>query len=270
MKFIATDLDGTFLDDQKHYDADLFQQTLNRLADEQTRFVIATGRELKWIQAMFGEFTKQVDIVASNGAVVKPQDHPMIRKQISVATLADLQAFLDERQAVPSGGLRTYTDNEMYTLKGMGELDAQTYAFMEKLYDKINEIDSLAELPEPVSTVTGRWSDNHDDGYRVMQAINDSDLPLYATTSGYGTVDILPEGVNKAFALETLLQTVGDADTNQLAAFGDGMNDYEMLQLADAGYVMPNGDEFLLKQPEFKHVAEDNNHSGVLKTILNW
>ena len=66
------------------------------------------------------------------------------------------------------------------------------------------------------------------------------------------------------------MHRINPGEAGQMVAFGDGMNDYEMLQAANQGYVMPNGTTFLLEQPEFKHVTEDNNHDGVLKTILSW
>ncbi|WP_185696087.1 HAD family hydrolase [Weissella viridescens] len=270
MKFIITDLDGTLLHDDKQFNGALLDQVLRQLALTGDHFVIATGRELKWVQKVFEGFTDRIDIVASNGAVVKPLGQPAVKTMLSQDTLHDLQAFLTERGPLPTGGLRTYTDTEMYLVDGMGQIEDQTYTFMQELYGEIHQISSLTEVPGPVTTVTGRWNVTPKDGTNMMERLNASGLPVFATTSGYGTVDILPDGVNKAVALSQLVRRIDPAGPAQMVAFGDGMNDYEMLQAADQGYVMPNSTAFLLEQPEFKHVAEDNNHDGVLKTIQSW
>lgn len=269
MEFIVTDLDGTFLDDNKHFNAALFDEVLTDWEAAGNRFVIATGRELKWVEKVFSDFVDRVDIVSSNGSVFRPLGLPEMRSMIAPETLVELQDFIEQSGLLPTGGLRTYTDDAMYLVDGMGEIEPESYAFMSSLYDGVDKIKSLAEVKMPVSTVTGRWPGNHEDGYQVMEAINQSGLPLFATTSGYGTVDILPEGVNKAIALDKLVAALGTTN-DHLVAFGDGMNDYEMLKHAYTGYVMPNGNAFLLEQEEFKHAAFDNNHDGVLKTIQAW
>ncbi len=270
MKLIITDLDGTLLHDDKQFNGALLDQVLQQLDQAGDHFVIATGRELKWVQKVFKGFTDRIDIVASNGAVVKPVGQPAVKTMISQDTLSDLQHFLTESGPLPTGGLRTYTDSEMYLVDGMGQIEDTTYTFMQDLYGQIHQINSLTEVPGPVTTVTGRWDVKPEDGTDMMTRLNDSELPVFATTSGYGTVDILPEGVNKAVALAQLMHRINPGEAGQMVAFGDGMNDYEMLQAANQGYVMPNGTTFLLEQPEFKHVTEDNNHDGVLKTILSW
>ncbi|WP_446002164.1 HAD family hydrolase [Weissella viridescens] len=270
MKLIITDLDGTLLHDDKQFNGALLDQVLQQLDQAGDHFVIATGRELKWVQKVFKGFTDRIDIVASNGAVVKPVGQPAVKTMISQDTLSDLQHFLTESGPLPTGGLRTYTDSEMYLVDGMGQIEDTTYTFMQDLYGQIHQINSLTEVPDPVTTVTGRWDVKPEDGTDMMTRLNDSELPVFATTSGYGTVDILPEGVNKAVALARLMHRINPGEAGQMVAFGDGMNDYEMLQAANQGYVMPNGTTFLLEQPEFKHVTEDNNHDGVLKTILSW
>lgn len=45
-KFVATDLDGTFLNDKKQYNRDLFAQVINAYTAEGGQFIVASGRDL--------------------------------------------------------------------------------------------------------------------------------------------------------------------------------------------------------------------------------
>lgn len=55
-KFVATDLDGTFLNDKKQYNRDLFAQVINAYTAEGGQFIVASGRDLRHVQMLFGGF----------------------------------------------------------------------------------------------------------------------------------------------------------------------------------------------------------------------
>lgn len=74
----------------------------------------------------------------------------------------------------------------------------------------------------------------------------------------------MPYSVNKGSALQYFLRYFG-AKPSELIAFGDGLNDTEMLKLAGYSYAMANGD------PEIKKIAKyeapSNNDDGVLEVL---
>ena len=74
----------------------------------------------------------------------------------------------------------------------------------------------------------------------------------------------MPATVNKAVGLKKLADHLG-IDMANVAAFGDGGNDLEMLSSVGHPYVMSNA----TLQGDFNHIEIDNNHDGVLKTILD-
>ena len=43
-KAVAVDMDGTFLNDQRSYDHQLFDQVLTKLEKHDIRFIVASGR----------------------------------------------------------------------------------------------------------------------------------------------------------------------------------------------------------------------------------
>ena len=74
----------------------------------------------------------------------------------------------------------------------------------------------------------------------------------------------MPYGVNKAQGLKYFLRYF-DLTPSQLIAFGDGMNDKEMLELAGYSYAMANANQKLFKIAKYK--SPSNNDSGVLKVL---
>lgn len=263
MLFLTTDLDGTFLHDDHDFDRPRFEKLLAAWREQGNRFVVATGREYKWVASVFADYLDEIDIISSNGTVVTLAGEPADMSSITPDSLEDLQKIIAGMAVKPSGSVRAYTENKVHLLKTdeYGNMEDKDIAFMAPLYDGIVPIDNLLDINQPVSTVTGIWADR-DSSEAVSQAVNDANIGIHATTSGYGAVDFLPSGVNKAAAIKKLLAHY-NASTNDVYAFGDGMNDLEMLQLAGHAYVMANGDD-KLRVYDFEELPDTHLTDGVL------
>ena len=74
----------------------------------------------------------------------------------------------------------------------------------------------------------------------------------------------MPYSVNKGSALQYFLRYF-DAKPSELIAFGDGMNDKEMLELAGYSYAMENAEPALKKIAKYE--APSNNTDGVLEVL---
>ena len=102
----------------------------------------------------------------------------------------------------------------------------------------------------------------------VLQEINDLfDDHVRAVSSGYGCIDILQDGIHKAWGLEELLKR-WNLKSEQIMAFGDSENDIEMLELAGISYAMENAEESV-KEVATK-VAPANSQAGVYQVLENW
>ena len=86
------------------------------------------------------------------------------------------------------------------------------------------------------------------------------------TISGAYWIDITNAGVNKGVAVEALQASLG-ITPDETMAFGDYLNDLEMLTRATYSYAMKNAQEEV-KQVAAYQTEEDNNNDGVLKTIV--
>lgn len=67
-KAVAVDMDGTFLNDKRSYDHDLFNQVLSKLEKNHIQFIVASGRPFARLKNDFPEFVDRMDFVTANGS----------------------------------------------------------------------------------------------------------------------------------------------------------------------------------------------------------
>ena len=67
IKVIATDMDGTFLTNNKTYDKVLFNRLFDKFMADDIKFVVASGNQYRQIIQQFPEHKHQMTFVAENG-----------------------------------------------------------------------------------------------------------------------------------------------------------------------------------------------------------
>ena len=268
IKIIATDMDGTLLDPRGQLDLPRLEKILDKLDHRGVRFVIATGNEVHRMRQLLGHLAERVVLVVANGARIF-ENNELIQAQ----TWDD--AMVDRALAHFKG--RECQDQFVVTAMNGGfvkegtvftELDKfMTPEMIEKLYQRMNFVDefdsNLFGGVLKMSMVVGEERSES-----VLQEINDLfDGHVRAVSSGYGCIDILQDGIHKAWGLVELLKR-WNLKPEQIMAFGDSENDIEMLELAGISYAMENAEE-AVKEIATK-VAPANSQAGVYKVLENW
>jgi len=268
IKLIATDMDGTLLDPKGQLDLPRLEKILDKLDQCDIRFVIATGNEVHRMRQLLGHLAERVVLVVANGARIF-ENNELIQAQ----TWDD--AMVDRALAHFKG--REYQDQFVVTAMNGGfvkkgtvftELDKfMTPEMIEKLYQRMNFVDefdsSLFGGVLKMSMVVGEERLDS-----VLQEVNDLfNGHVRAVSSGYGCIDILQDGIHKAWGLVELLKR-WNLKPEQIMAFGDSENDIEMLELAGISYAMENAEE-AVKRVATK-VAPANSQAGVYKVLENW
>ena len=268
IKIIATDMDGTLLDPQGQLDLPRLEKILDQLDQRGIRFVIATGNEVHRMRQLLKYLVERVVLVVANGARIFENDE-LLQAQTWDDAMVDraLDHFKGREcqdQFVVTGMNGGFVkEGTVFT-----ELDKfMTPEMIEKLYQRmnfVNEFDSnLFGGVLKMSMVVGEERSDS-----VLQEINDLfDGHVRAVSSGYGCIDILQDGIHKAWGLEELLKR-WNLKPEQIMAFGDSENDIEMLELAGISYAMENAEE-AVKRVATK-VAPPNSQSGVYKVLENW
>ena len=268
IKLIATDMDGTLLDPKGQLDLPRLEKILDKLDQCDIRFGIATGNEVHRMRQLLGHLAERVVLVVANGARIF-ENNELIQAQ----TWDD--AIVDRALAHFKG--RECQDQFVVTAMNGGfvkegtvftELDKfMTPEMIEKLYQRMNFIDefdsSLFGGVLKMSMVVGEERSDS-----VLQEINDLfDGHVRAVSSGYGCIDILQDGIHKAWGLEELLKR-WNLKPEQIMAFGDSENDIEMLELAGISYAMENAEDRVKEIAT--EVAPANSQAGVYQVLENW
>lgn len=268
IKLIATDMDGTILNPQGLLDIPRLEKILDRLDEKGIRFVIATGNEIHRVRQLLGHLADRVVLIVANGAKifennqliqVETWDDELVEKALTFFKGQECQnQFVITSM---NGGFvkegTIFTQLEKFMTPEMIELFYQRMNFVEELHPEL--FGGVLKM----SLVVGedRTDQVQEDFNQVFNG------RVQAVSSGYGCLDIIQDGIHKAWALQELLKR-WDIESEEIMAFGDSENDVEMLELAGVAYAMENADD------KAKAVATDiapaNSQGGVYQVIEDW
>ena len=268
IRVIATDMDGTLLDPKGQLDLPRLEKILDKLDHRGVRFVIATGNEVHRMRQLLGHLAERVVLVVANGARIF-ENNELLQAQTWDDAMVD--RALDHFKGRECQDQFVVTAmNGGFVKKGtvFTELDKfMTPEMIEKLYQRMNFVDEFdPNLFGGVLKMSMVVGEERSDS--VLQEINDLfDGHVRAVSSGYGCIDILQDGIHKAWGLVELLKR-WNLKPEQIMAFGDSENDIEMLELAGISYAMENAEE-AVKEIATK-LAPANSQAGVYKVLENW
>ncbi|MDY5973960.1 Cof-type HAD-IIB family hydrolase [Streptococcus hyovaginalis] len=270
IEMIASDMDGTFLDDKGTYDRQRFEAILDRLDDRGIRFVVATGNNMDRINIMFKGLLDRLDFVVENGA------HLLIKGETIdrfVLDQADVTQFLEYFKAQLAAYRVILTGTKYSYMLETAEWEITNHMISPEeakaFVDAIVRVESFDDIPEDETIV--KMSMMTGDAVEADAVMADFNAHftgnLRAVTSGFGTIDIIQTGVHKATGLQVLMEHYGIFE-DELMAFGDSGNDIEMLHLANYSYAVANAPQIIKQHAKF--LAPDHKDNGVLEVIEDY
>ena len=268
IKLIATDMDGTFLRDDHHYNHRLFKHIFRQLQKRHIRFVAASGSSFPRLAREFQPYVDQMDFISQNGSVIHHGHQFLTAYPIEVTALERVMHILDRfygpqdiNQLVVSGPTISYVDQQM---------DAKNFAVIKLFYEKVVRVPDIRQVfsqyPNEQFTKISVNFASHIDLNRVA-AVMDGYLPpsLIVENSGFNTDLIGNARGTKRNALAILQHQLHLAD-DEIVTFGDNENDLGILAMTARSYAMQNANP-VIKLQAAHTTAIDNNHDGVLRTI---
>lgn len=270
IKMIASDMDGTFLNDKGTYDRQRFESILDRLDERGIRFVVATGNNMDRINIMFRGLLDRLDFVVENGAHLLVKGETINRFVLDQADVAQFleyfKAQLAAYRVILTGSKHSYmleTAEWEITNHMISEEEAQAFV------DAIVRVESFDDIPEDETIVKMSMMTNDvEEADAVMADFNAHFTGnLRAVTSGFGSIDIIQTGVHKAAGLQVIMEHYG-IFADELMAFGDSGNDVEMLHLANYSYAVANAPQIIKQHAKF--LAPDHKDDGVLEVIEDY
>ena len=260
-KVAISDLDGTLLGPD-HKISLPTRTSIHNWIESGRKFVIATGRhyiEAKSLQDQLGE---PIYLISSNGARVHNKDGEIILKQ---NLPSDIATEICDIEFDPTIQINLFTDEHWYANFRLVELDDiglggdfDCHATDLKLLDKNNTIKIFFWAERELLEV-------------VYQQLNDRfGDSINLTFSLDKCLEVMDATTNKGTAVLAVLKEKGFS-TNQAIAFGDGMNDVEMLNVVGKPILMENSQQALrdaLPNAEVTLSAKEHGVSTKINQLL--
>ncbi|HFI0195356.1 TPA: Cof-type HAD-IIB family hydrolase [Streptococcus suis] len=268
IKLIATDMDGTFLDGNGQIDRARFSAILDQLDARDIPFVIASGNGMDRLLKLCQGFEDRLIFVSDNGARVVEKGETRVRHMLDRDLVAAILDYF--RGSWGEVCLMLANDQTIFMQEGANQPFAgsdlpiapeQMQAFL----DKVTFLADLSQLPaeQPIYKA-GIWVEEGKVEVLTSAFNRAFEGRLTAVTSGYGSIDILPVGIHKAWGIEQVIQPLG-ITMAQVMAFGDSDNDLEMLAQTGYSYAMENATDRVKAVAKYR--APSHLDSGVLQVI---
>ena len=258
-KVIAVDLDGTLLDSNSNL-SDFTKENIKKISQKGHKVIITTGRPYRMALKYYKELELNTPMINFNGSLTHiPEKKWDFEKSLTLdkSFLLDMVKRKDEIEAdFIAGEYR----NKFYITNPNEEI-ADPKLFGIDAFKPENQFQAnlVTENPNAILLQT-RAADK----YALAEEMNAFYQHELAINSWGGPLNILecaPKGVNKAFALQYLLNVL-NVDRKNLIAFGDEQNDTEMLSFAGTGYAMKNANTDLLPYAD-QQLSLTNDQDGV-------
>ena len=258
LQMIATDMDGTLMDEQGEVDRGRLSRILDQLDQRGIPFVIATGNGYSRMAHVLGDLKDRVTLVLAKGKLIRECSWP---EELVQEVLHYLEGREEELHLVVSslsgGYAKKGTEFPLLEQLMTPELAAAFYkrmCFVDDLaHEHGQQVLKLSVVTETEKVEVFVQELREKFGERLLPA-----------ASGYGAIDILQPGVNKATAIQFLEERWG-VDGGHLMAFGDSQNDVEMLELATYSYAMENADPHARQAA--RYTAPSHQNHGVYEVI---
>ena len=257
-KAIICDLDGTLLNSQ-HTISAYTCEIIKKVMDKGVTVFIATGRHHCDTFAFKNILGLDSFLITSNGAKIHDKNNQEIFSHNISEDLASELINMD----IDTNIIQNIYQNDYWYCTDMPTMLKDFYKESGFRYEvkPFNEIKgSVTKFFYISNTCTNKLIDLEKEMMNCFKG------KLNITFSLPTCLEVMKRGISKGYAVEEVLQHI-NIDLSDAIAFGDGLNDYEMLKTVGKGLLMGNHN-YRLKEalPNFE-VVDTNDNDGVAKYL---
>lgn len=269
IKYLAVDMDGTLLN-TNHQIMPNTREALVEIQKKGIKLIIATGRPLDNIV----EYADQLDlakyegyIIANNGALIfdYAKDEVIFENLLSLDQARYIFKTLENFDLYPF-----YRDEERMYVHDVYEavLDSKTPRGTVNMHEvlsrvgnyKLTEVERLSEyVDHPIYKVMASGASDYIN--RIYSDLERDLGPSIAIMATYPTVlEFSKKEISKGNALKML-----GIDLKYTMAFGDSMNDRDMIEIVEYGIAMENAMDPI--KDEAIYITSSNDDEGIYKAL---
>ena len=255
IRLIASDLDGTLLDPAGNLPAGAFA-AIRQLHNRGILFCAASGRQLSALTQMFAPVADEILFMAENGAIVAYRGE--VLRCVTIPS-ADVSRALKSVAAIPHTRPLLCTPSCACYEEGEGEF----LALVQASYVS-NARRSLAQVAatDPVCKIA--VFDELGPENNALHTLPDALPDLRVIQSGGQWLDISVREANKGSAMRFIRDRFA-LTREECAAFGDHMNDYEML--LECGHPYVTGNAYPPLKRRIGRAVCSNAEDGVVRAM---
>ncbi|MDP8052158.1 Cof-type HAD-IIB family hydrolase [Pasteurella atlantica] len=252
---IVSDLDGTLLNTH-HKIGNFTTEILEQLAQKGVDIFLATGRNYPDVKHIISKINlDDAMLITSNGARTNKLSGEVLSNEYLPETIAFelMNIDFDETKVC----INTYQGDDWFINKDIPELK-QFHIESGYCYKVVNFSTHHSKQTEKVCYLAKQADDlNQIEQYIIQQYSNQVQI----TRSLPYCLEVMNKGVCKANALEKLVKLKGYTMADCIA-FGDGLNDIEMLSRVGKGCIMSNADQNLkIKLPQNEIIGSNKDEA---------
>lgn len=256
IRLIAADMDGTLLDSKKRLPPQIIP-LIYQLKESGIRFAAASGRQYGNLLTCFPGMERDMLFICENGAMVfgdgklqyiEEIPHKMLEEPVRlIRSLPNTYVILCGEKCAWMEG-----DNPVFAQNA-----AMYYADRKLVPDALE----AAKQDRICKIAVFHHATIETEGYPLFLQFKDR---FQIALSGESWVDFMMPGVNKGKAMGYLQKSL-ELTPEQCMAFGDFLNDRELMQAVKYSYGMENGHPDLLAVCRFR--APSNDENGVVRIL---
>ncbi|MEE6657305.1 HAD family hydrolase [Pediococcus acidilactici] len=261
---VFMDIDGTLIDNHQNV-LPATKQAIERLQQEGVIFYIATGRMLSLAKLIQKKINNDVEIIASNGSVYQKGHHIHQEHLGWNALKAIYQITMDLGLSTNffTTEMTYYTNKKPWRLSRLARVRVVADKMGNRGFEKIQDLDHLRQLSSQI--INGITIDDEPSA-RLQEAKERlmATKLLAVSSSSPNNLELIPRRISKATAVRAIMDKY-QIPVGRTLAFGNDMNDLEMIRAVGTGVAMGNSPELLKKEADA--VTESNLENGIGKFL---
>lgn len=236
-RIVITDVDGTLVKDGTMDLNPEYYDVMGKLLDEGTQVVICSGRAYSSASKLFSPLKDRLYFICDGGTSIW-KDGRMIKSFPMEESL--WKSMFHDALKVQGCDCFVSTGNDGYAV----DTESEMYHWLTDSYGfEMVSVDSIDDIPEPVIKLSVFHSVD------CEEACKDSFIPTWKdkaklASAGSAWVDCCDREASKGTALKWLQNHIG-VGSEDTYAFGDNINDIDMLEVAGHSYAVGNAREEL-------------------------
>lgn len=274
IKLIATDLDGTFLNNDHLTVCKENYEAFSLAHQKGVKLAVISGRTKVLAEPIIKEFPFIDYLITSNGAVVydaktsEPIDSTLLSSEISNEIFNMLEDHNLSYEIYFNG--KCYMNEKSYGLFTPETVSPHIYSLLKMFIEPVKSLRQLIgdkgiEKLNILSLTGEQRNEIEEKICRIGDIFVCSSFPKDAGQNG--NLEMTHINANKGYALKILSEKLGITNDNVMT-FGDGENDCSMLEYTPHSFAMANGSDYAKKSA--KHIADTNENAGVGKTVKKY